>query len=89
MDPEPRAFQVQPEVAEQVLGMLAEGEFQTPFGPASPLWTLFERNGWEVRPDGVVKGPDNWRFSLRDSCPKTMRLALERMGPQGSGRLPP
>ena len=72
-----RAFQVQPEVAEQVLAMLVEGHFKSPFGPASALWTLLERNEWVVLPDGSVKGPGHWIFSLRTSCPKSIRAALE------------
>ena len=88
MDPEPylmwahalalrRAFQVQPEEAAKVLDLLVEGDFKSPFGPASALWILLSRNGWVVCADGLVKGPDHWIFSLKTSCSKAIKRALQ------------
>ena len=79
-----RAFQVQPDQATQVLQMLLEGPFTTIYGPATALRSLLDRNGWCVRADGVVKGPDHWIFDLKRSCSRSIAAALQELGPLGS-----
>ena len=72
-----RAFQVQPHKAAQVLAMMQQSPFTTVYGPATALRNLLDRNGWEARPDGKVKGPDHWVFDLRHSCSKSIAEAVQ------------
>ena len=72
-----RAFQVQPEIAEEVLLRAQQGPFTSIFGPATALRALLDRNDWSITEAGIAKGPDHWSFCFRHSGSRSIAAAVE------------
>ena len=66
-----------PALAESVLERAVSDGDVSVCGPATALRLMFTHFGWDIKPDGTFKGPDNVWFSVRLSGARTITVAIE------------